>query len=144
MWIVWINWEKYWIVTTTFSRKKLKFYQKELDKNSNLWYNVVTPIRKGTNKMDDMLVNVICEGRKGSTKNPAAMTIVLGLPNNIGRYSRYYVDVLYSNELKEWYFSRMNHEIDEKLVTKFLFNNELIFSRKVCNRLNKMWRIKKW
>jgi hypothetical protein len=94
--------------------------------------------------MDDMLVNVICEGRKGSPKNPAAMTIVLGLPNNLGRYSRYYVDVLYSNELKEWYFSRMNHEIDEELVTKFLFNNELIFSRKVCNRLNKMWRNKKW
>ena len=38
--------------------------------------------------MNDMLVNVICEGRKGSTKNPAAMTIVLGLPNNMGRYSR--------------------------------------------------------
>lgn len=94
--------------------------------------------------MDDMLVNVICEGRKGSPKNPAAMTIVLGLPNNLGRYSRYYVDVLYSNELKEWYFSRMNHEIDEELVTKFLFNNELIFSSKVCNRLNKMWRNKKW
>ena len=94
--------------------------------------------------MNDMLVNVICEGRKGSTKNPAAMTIVLGLPNNMGRYSRFYVDVLYSNELKEWYFSRMNHEIDEKLVNKYLFNDELIFSRKVCNRLNKMWREKKW
>jgi hypothetical protein len=94
--------------------------------------------------MNDMLVNVICEGRKGSPKNPAAMTIVLGLPNNLGRYSRYYVDVLYSNELKEWYFSRMNHEIDEELVTKFLFNNELICSRKVCNRLNKTWRNKKW
>ena len=91
-----------------------------------------------------MLVNVICEGRKGSTKNPAAMTIVLGLPNNMGRYSRFYVDVLYSNELKEWYFSRMNHVIDEQLVVKHLFNNELIFSRKVYNRLNKMWREKKW
>ena len=81
-----------------------------------------------------MLVNVICEGRKGSTKNPASMTIVLGLPNNLGRYSRYYVDVLYSNELKEWYFSRMNHVIDEQLVVKHLFNNELMFSRKVCKQ----------
>jgi hypothetical protein len=94
--------------------------------------------------MNDMIVNVICEGRKGSEKNPAAMTIVLGLPNSLGRYSRYYVDVLYSNELKEWYFSRMNHVIDEQLVVKYLFNDELIFSRKVCNRLNKVWKDKKW
>ena len=93
--------------------------------------------------MNDMLVNVICEGRKGSSKNPAAMTIVLGLPNNLGRYSRYYADVLYSNELKEWYFSRMNHVIDEQVIVKHLFDNELIFSRKVCSRLNKMWR-EKW
>lgn len=94
--------------------------------------------------MNDMIVNVICEGRKGSEKNPAAMTIVLELPNSLGRYSRYYVDVLYSNELKEWYFSRMNHVIDEQLVVKYLFNDELIFSRKVCNRLNKVWKDKKW
>ena len=94
--------------------------------------------------MNDMIVNVICEGRKGSEKNPAAMTIVLGLPNSLGRHSRYYVDVLYSNELKEWYFSRMNHVIDEQLVVKYLFNDELIFSRKVCNRLNKVWKDKKW
>ena len=94
--------------------------------------------------MNDMLVNVICEGRKGSTKNPAAMTIVLGLPNSLGRYSRFYVDVLYSNELKEWYFSRMNHCIDEKVILKHLFNDELMFSRKVCNRINKIWKNKKW
>ena len=94
--------------------------------------------------MNDMIVNVICEGCKGSSKNPAAMTIVLGLPNSLGRYSRYYVDVLYSNELKEWYFSRLNHVIDEQLVVKYLFNDELIFSRKVCNRLNKLWKDKKW
>lgn len=95
--------------------------------------------------MNDMLVNVICEGRKGSTKNPAAMTIILNLPYRNGQgYARYYVDVLYSNELKEWYFSRMNHVIDEHLVVKFLFDNELIFSRKVCNRLNKLWKDKKW
>ena len=94
--------------------------------------------------MNDMLVNVICEGRKGSSKNPAAITIMLGLPNNLGRYSRFYADVLYSNELKEWYFSRMNHTIDEQVILKHLFNDELIFSCKVCNRLNKMWREKKW
>ena len=122
----------------------MKFYQKVLDKNSNLWYNVVTPIRKGTNKMNDILVNVICKGRKGSSKNPASMTIVLGMPNSLGRYSRYYVDVLYSNELKEWYFSRMNHSIDEKVILKHLFNDELMFSRKVCNRINKIWKNKKW
>ena len=90
-----------------------------------------------------MKVDVICEGRKGSSKNPAAMTIILNLPYRNG-YARYYVDVLYSNELKEWYFSRMNHVIDEQLVVKFLFDNELIFSRKVCNRLNKLWKDKKW
>ena len=94
--------------------------------------------------MNDMIVNVICEGRKGSSKNPAAMTIVLSLPNSLGRYSRYCVDVLYSNELKEWYFSRMNHCIDEKVILKHLFNDELMFSRKVCNRINKLWKDKKW
>lgn len=92
-----------------------------------------------------MKVDVICDGRKGSSKNPAAMTIILFLPYRNGYgYARYYVDVLYSNELKEWYFSRMNHVIDEQLVVKFLFDNELIFSRKVCNRLNKLWKDKKW
>jgi hypothetical protein len=94
--------------------------------------------------MEDMLVYVQCEGRKGSSKNPAAMTIVLSLRNKLGRYSRYYADVLYSNELKEWYFSRMNHVIDEQLIVHHLFDNELIFSRKVCNRLNKLWKDKKW
>ena len=94
--------------------------------------------------MNEMLVHVICEGRKGSSTNPAAMTIVLSLRNKLGRYSRYYADVLYSNELKEWYFSRMNHVIDEQLIVNHLFDNELIFSRKVCNRLNKLWKDKKW
>lgn len=91
-----------------------------------------------------MKVDVICAGRKGSEKNPAAMTIILGLPNSLGCYSRFYVDVLYSNELKEWYFSRMNHIIDEQIIVKHLFNNELIFSRKVCNRLNQIWKKKSW
>ena len=94
--------------------------------------------------MKDMKVNVICEGRRGSEKNPASITIVLGLPNNMGRYSRFYADILYSNELKEWYFSRMNHTIDEQLIIKYLFNNENIFSRKVCNRINRIWKTKKW
>ena len=94
--------------------------------------------------MKDMKVNVICDGRKGSEKNPASITIILHLPNNIGGYSRYYADVLYSNELKEWYFSRMNHCIDEKVIVKYLFNDELMFSRKVCNRINKIWKNKKW
>lgn len=91
-----------------------------------------------------MKIEVICEGRKGSEKNPAAMTIILSIPNSLERYSRYFADVLYSNELKEWYFSRMNHCIDEQVIVKHLFDNELIFSRKVCSRLNKMWREKKW
>lgn len=91
-----------------------------------------------------MKVNVICDGRKGSEKNPASITIILHLPNKLGRYSHYYADVLYSNELKEWYFSRMNHIIDEQVIVKHLFDNELIFSRKVCNRLNKLWKDKKW
>jgi hypothetical protein len=120
------------------------FFQKELDKNSNLWYNVVTPTRKGTKTMNDMKVNVICDGRKGSEKNPASIAIILHLPNNNGGYSRFYADVLYSNELKEWYFSRMNHCIDEKVILKHLFNDELMFSRKVCNRINKIWKNKKW
>ena len=94
--------------------------------------------------MKDMKVNVICDGRKGSEKNPAAITIILHLPNNIGGYSRFYADVLYSNELKEWYFSRMNHSIDEKVILKHLFDDELMFSRKVCNRINKIWKDKKW
>lgn len=98
--------------------------------------------RKGNKTMK---VDVICEGRKGSDINPAAMTIILGIPYKNGHgYAYYYADVLYSNELKEWYFSRMNHVIDEQLVIKFLFNNELIFSRKICNHLNKIWKDKKW
>lgn len=94
--------------------------------------------------MKDMKVNVICDGRKGSEKNPASIAIILHLPNNDGTFSRFYADVLYSNELKEWYFSRMNHCIDEKVILKHLFNDELMFSRKVCNRINKIWKNKKW
>ena len=92
-----------------------------------------------------MKVNVICDGRKGSEKNPASITIILNLPYRNGQgYARFYADVLYSNELNEWYFSRMNHIIDEQVIIKHLFNNEPIFSRKVCNRINKIWKDKKW
>ena len=91
-----------------------------------------------------MKVNVICNGRKGSEKNPASITIILHLPNNIGGYSRYYADILYSNESKVWYFSRMNHCIDEDVILKVLFESENMFSLKVCNRINKIWKNKKW
>ena len=94
--------------------------------------------------MKDMKVNVICDGRKGSEKNPASIAIILHLPNNIGGYSRYYADILYSNEAKGWYFSRMNHCIDEKVIIKHLFNDEHVFSLKVCNRIDKIWKNKKW
>ena len=94
--------------------------------------------------MKDMKVNVICDGRKGSEKNPASIGIILHLPNNNGGYSRFYADVLYSNEGKGWYFSRMNHSADEKVILKHLFNDEHMFSLKVCNRIDKIWKNKKW
>lgn len=94
----------------------------------------------------NMKVEVICDGRKGSVKNPAAMSIILYIPcnGNNPKYSRFYMDFLYSNELREWYPSRMNHAIDEQVVMKNLFDDELVFSRKVCNRLNKVWKNKNW
>lgn len=94
--------------------------------------------------MKDMKVNVICDGRKGSEKNPASIAIILHLPNNIGGYSRFYADILYSNESKVWYFSRMNHNVDEDVILKVLFESENMFSLKVCNRINKIWKNKKW
>lgn len=71
--------------------------------------------------MKDMLVYVQCDGRKGSSKNPAAMTIVLSLRNKLGSYSRYYADVLYSNELKEWYFSRIHLDCGETVSLDVLY-----------------------
>ena len=92
----------------------------------------------------NMKVYITCEGRKGSVKNPAAITIELHLSCNSGGYSRFYADALYSNELGEWYFSRMNHVIDEQVIIKHLFDNEHIFSPKVCKRIEKIWKNKKW
>lgn len=101
---------------------------------------------KGMRDYKNMKVEVICDGRKGSVKNPATMSIILYIPCNGGnpKYSRFYMDFLYSNELREWYPSRMNHVIDEQVVMKNLFDDELVFSRKVCNRLNKVWKNKNW
>ena len=93
---------------------------------------------------NNMRVNVICDGRKNSKTNPASIAILLHMPCNGGGYARFYVDVLYSNELKEWYFANTNHVIDEQVIVKNLFDNELIFSRKVCQRIEKIWKNKKW
>ena len=125
-------------------RKEIPFFfQKVLDIIKILVYTVGV---KGMKDYKNMKVEVICDGRKGSVKNPAAMSLILYIPfnGNNPKYSRFYMDFLYSNELREWYPSRMNHAIDEQVVMKNLFDDELVFSRKVCNRLNKVWKNKNW